>query len=319
MDKLDVSFVILQITSSNEDAVSALKHPNNKQFLVPTTRASSRRKREGTPLLEHHSVSAVLRTDHLPFEPGLGFVFGREEDDTDFVLGTLEQGISQKHFSIDFNWQSKTLLFRNLSGNGTIWTDPETGQNEKIMTSRAIVGSKQYRVTAGFVDLILQIPQRDEQQQARYNKEVQHLCNEAEKATPTIDGLKLRRPGKATPMIIGQKRKYILGRVIGTGVTAIVHEATDHETGDRYAAKEYTFDRQTEAVLKSMSREISLLQELKHVSIERCSTSSERILILIFVIETYHSICRPLPEPGSDFDYGACSEELRSIWTSQQP
>lgn len=53
-------------------------------------------------------------------------------------------------------------------------------------------------------------------------------------------------------MVIRRKRKFILGHMIGKVAMAIVYEAIDHETEDRFAAKEYTFEGQVEAALKSL-------------------------------------------------------------------
>lgn len=306
MDELDTSLIVLNISAGNNDAISALYLPQNEKWLVKPANfgrkiATPRRKREGTPLVECQSVDAVLRIDCLPYNAANGWVFGRddygsedddgedddgddddrEEDDgkhadgedegIDFVLGTFHQGVSKKQFSIDYNWEAKTLLLRNLSTHGTKWTNPETGGRERIHTSMALLSDIHYMISAGTVRLVLQVPSRNERQQAKYNAEFERLRAEACKATPQIHGLAIEHPEEETPMVIGDTSNYKRGRVLGTGATSVVHEVVEHETGYRFAAKEYTFTGQTEAILKSMMLEIRLLQKLKHV----CNLSYE--------------------------------------------
>lgn len=287
MDEFDASLTVLQIKARNDDAVSALKLPQNANFLVKPANlerkiAAPRRKREGTPLVKSQSVLAVLRIDRLPYDATRGWVFGRyddgreenigeghgkeadeEDEGVDFVLGTVHQGVSKRHFSIDYNWEAKTLLLKNLSDNGTVWIDPETGTEERIFSSRALLGTINYSFSAGTVDLVLQVPPRDDIQQAKYNVEFERLRTEAYKAVPKMHGLEVAPIAEETPLVIGKKFKR--GRAIGRGATAVVYEVTNYETGDRLAAKSYSYTGQTEAVLKSMTLEIRLLQKLKHV------------------------------------------------------
>jgi hypothetical protein len=270
MDKIDLSTIVLQITALNREAITALSHPHNKAFLISIELSDQkpvpRRTREATPSTSSRSVRALLRTDCYPFDPQFGWVFGREDEECDFFLGTREQGVSRKHFRVDHNWQSMTLVLTNMSSNGTRWTSPATGQVERVMTSRAILPGEQYNISAGAIDLILQIPPRDEDQQALYDSNIHRLRMEVENAMPTMNGLRVQPPGKVTPMIVGSKRKFVLQKVIGTGAMALVHRAVDFETGDVYAAKEYKLDEHTDFHLLSMLNEIKILQGLKHVS-----------------------------------------------------
>lgn len=324
MAGLDVSTVILQITSSDDTSAAALQNPSNTAFLLPTIRIPPRRKREGTPLVERDPARLVLRTTDFPFDPARGFVFGRknrdsndeeklegdeDDDETDIDIGTHRQGVSQKHFSVNFNWEARTLLLRNLSANGTGWTDPETGLDERLMTSRVLLESTQYRISAGLIELILRIPSRDDNQRAKYDTEIQRLHDAARDASPTLDGLKLRSQGKATPMVIGRGRKYILGRSIGAGTTAIVFEALDYETGDRFAAKEYTASSVSISVMFS---ELKLLQEMKHVR------SLYSKAITVYLLTKYspgarHSIHRLFPRSRPNRCYGVCPSKLSSM------
>ena len=270
MDQVDLSTVVLQLTALNHEAVATLTHPCNEAFLVPTASSVSkpmpRYARETTPLASNEPVRAMLRTDQYPFDPLLGWIFGRDSEECDFFLGTMEQGISRRQFRIDHNWKAKTLVLINMSGNGTSWTNPETGEVERVLTSRAILPGEQCNISAGVVDLVLRIPPRSEDQQASYDDSINQICVEVEAATPTINGLKIQAPGTATPMIVGRKRKFVLQNIIGTGAMALVYRATDYETGDTFAAKEYKLSENFEQHLSSMLNEIKILKKLKHVS-----------------------------------------------------
>ena len=264
---MDVSSIVLQITAANDDATVALKDPCNSAFLMPRSNHPKSPtleygQRDNTPSIDSSSVCAALRLDHYPFDPALGWVFGREADSVDFVLGSRSQGVSHKHFRIDHNWNAMTLVLTNLSGNWTEWTNTETGEVEKLTGSRALVEAVPYRVGAGTVRLMLQIPVRNPDQQIRYDVRVQKLRDEVALAAPIMKGLTVASlVEEPTPHVAGH---FVLGRVIGTGTTAIVREAFDGVTGDRFAAKEYTLSSQ--GILQSMLREIKLLQKLKHVS-----------------------------------------------------
>lgn len=190
-------------------------------------------------------------------------MFGRAGDRTDFVLGTQDQGVSQMHFRVDHNWKTINLVLTNLSGNGTSWIDPETGQREIIKTSRAILGNDQYRITVGVIELTLQIPPRHEKQQAEYEANLRRLRKEVEHAIPKFGGLAIQRRGTITPMVVGRKRKFVLRRIIGAGVMASVREAVDYETGDLYAAKQC---RVTNENLNSVLCKIKIMRRQKHVS-----------------------------------------------------
>ncbi len=75
-------------------------------------------------------------------------------------------------------------------------------------------------------------------------------------------GLKVARLDEDPTSLVASR--FVLGRVVGTGMTAAVHEPVDRETGDRFAGKVYKLG--TKSAWKSMLREIKLLQKLKYVS-----------------------------------------------------
>src|ERR1700744_92233 len=132
---MDASFVVVQISPANEEATIALKDPRNAEFLIPTgdppeLPRSDPGQRDSTPFVEPSSNKTVLRLDRYPFDPAFGGVFGREGDDVDFVLGSRDQGVSQKHFRIDHNWKAMTLVLTNMSGNWTGFADPATREVE---------------------------------------------------------------------------------------------------------------------------------------------------------------------------------------------
>jgi len=264
---MDNSLIVLQIRAVNDEAAIALKDPRNAEFLmpegnIPEPPSLDSRRRDGTPFIESSSFMTALRIDHYPFDPALGWVFGRDGENVDFVLGGREQGVSQQHFRIDHNWKAMTLVLTNLSGNCTKWANRETGELENLTGSRAIVGQVPYEIAAGVVRLTLQIPVRTQEQQARYDVRVKQLREEVMLAAPTMQGFKIARLDEdPTPLVAGM---FVLGHVIGTGMTAVVHEAVDRDTGHRFAAKVYKLA--TKSASKSMLREIKLLQKLKHVS-----------------------------------------------------
>ncbi|KAK5312890.1 hypothetical protein LTR93_011161 [Exophiala xenobiotica] len=140
-----------------------------------------------------------------------------------------------------------------MSANGIRWTNSETNEIERVTTSRAILPGAQYTISAGVIDLILQIPPRGEDQQAMYDHNFRSLRQEAEQAMPTMNGLRVHPHGTITPMVVGRKR---------TGAMAIVHKAIDYETGDEYKLVDHT-----EFHLSSMLNEIKILQQVRHENI----------------------------------------------------
>ncbi|OAP62697.1 hypothetical protein AYL99_01924 [Fonsecaea erecta] len=273
MAQIDLSTVVLELTAVNSDAITSFRHPDNEAFLVPVEPSDQepvhRRAREGTPLANSQSVRAFLRTDCYPYDPLLGWVFGRkdEEEECDFFLGTKEQGVSRKHFRIDHNWKAMTLILTNMSGHGTKWASPDARNSDRVMTSRAILPGEQYSISAGAVELILQIPARGEDEQANFDSNIGRLRLEVEEATPTMNGLKIEPPGPITPLVVGRQRRFVLQNVIGSGAMALVYKAVDFETGDVYAAKAYKLAENTDLHLLSMLNEIKILQKLEHRNI----------------------------------------------------
>ena len=330
MDQIDLSRTVLQISAFEENSIKALNNSHNQGFIVSdklSERPSlSRHQREETPSVEPRTVLAVLRTDHYPFDPLLGWVFGSDEETCDVLIGTRDQGVSRKHFRIDHNWRTMTLVLTNISTHGTHMIDPETGDSHRITTSRAIFGTEQHRITLGAVNLTLRIPSRNQAQQAGYSLSIQRLGQEVVQATPSIRGLNIQSTGAVTPAVVGRKRKFVLRGVIGNGAMATVYKAIDAETGDLFAAKEYDFGDKLEARLRSMRNEVKILQKLKHVSslffptkISTLTLSQKHIVEYIEIFKDPHPIiimelaaksladCKPT-------EHGDCTTILKHIF-----
>lgn len=267
METLDLSLVVLQIQATNPDAVAALRNSHNKDYLVvneqPIAKALNRSVREKTPRVERKISQAVLRTDRHPRDLLGGWSFGRAEI-CDLIIGTQSQGIRDVNFKINYNWASLSLVLTNFSSHGTIIVDSATGSEETVMNSRAILENEQYRIIAGAIELMLQIPRRNEVIQMQYNANVQHMKRVVQQAIPFMSGLKIQSSGTITPAIVGRDRKFALREILGSGHQAVVHKAYDYATGDVFAAKKYKLKKRGST--KSMSTELGILTTLQHVS-----------------------------------------------------
>lgn len=267
---MDPEFTILQIRTSQPEAIAVLNGPHNEQFLVNhdsvIEEPAAKRRRETTPHVVPNEAQAVLRTDQYPFDPSLEWVFGHDDERCDFLLGSKAQGVSGRQFRISHNWKSMEVMFVNLSANGTRIVDPSTGKIVKIMARRVLLAKEQYRVYAGVIDITLGIPPRNQAQQAVYLSNLQRLKHEVEQATPSMGKMAVESSKAATPVFVGRARRFILKDVLGAGAMSIVYKAVEYETGNVFAAKIHKINRKDDSIQKSMLNETKILQRLNHVS-----------------------------------------------------
>jgi hypothetical protein len=259
---------VLLILVRDEETKFACDDPHNECYLysAPSPESQTREHREGTPFIERApDTKYYLQSMHSPNDPSLGWVFGSDKNRCDFFLGPRSHGVSGMHFRINHNRSSKALVLTNCSSLGTKVSNRVLDLDERVLTSLVILEGYQYSVEVGTFEILLEIPDRGKEQKT-YQKNIERLLREADLAIPRVNSIQLWSSTTVTPMVLsdGVKRKYVMGKVIGNGTTAIVRQAFDHRTGDIFAAKEFSEDF---ARTKYMSQEIRLFRDVSHVCV----------------------------------------------------
>jgi len=120
--KPDLSYTIAILKAISVGATTvAFQHSSYANRLINNAVATevSRRDRGSTPAVEfaEASMRLLLRDREKPFDPQAGFEFGSgvETEQVDIILHPVagQAGISRRHFSINFNWETKALLTSN--------------------------------------------------------------------------------------------------------------------------------------------------------------------------------------------------------------
>lgn len=280
MANLNLALAVILIESKNSLAENALKLPENERYVInPVVEDVAAQhlpaSREGTPFVAPSMTTCALLLTHKPFDPFIGWVFGSDEDRSDFLLTTtaMETGVSGRHFCINYNWTSRHLRLTNLSRHHTMMSSPKLGQDIIVRDSRVIITSEEVTITAGRVTLVVRVPVRGEYQDA-FSKALDAYHNEVTDAMPRLVTLRFSEPSNITPQVVLGKRsrvQYLIEKEgdIGEGDFGTVSKALNPITGDLYAAK------RIHKVSQKARREIDLHQQLSHVSllIAHCNSS----------------------------------------------
>ncbi len=169
-------------------------------------------------------------------------------------------GVSQKHFRIDFNWEFGSLLLIDESSHGTIVDSEVTGRHTLRENSVPIFNGDS--IQAGLVRLRIKIPSHEAHLEA-YNRNWQLYKKERQEAIPIscFTGLAVVKPTTATLLQTG--RLSLLDQ-IRQGTAAEVHKAVDSE-GNVFAVKKF-FKPRNEQFKKSIVRDMQSLRGIPHVS-----------------------------------------------------
>jgi len=183
----------------------------------------------------------------------------------------IGNGISRKHFRIDFNWESGSLLLIDHSSHGTVVDSEATGKHTLRKNSVPIFNGDS--IQAGLVRLRLKIPSHEAYQEA-YDRNWQLYKKEHQEAIPinSFTGLAVVKPTQATLLETG---RLSLLNGIGQGTAGVVYKAVDNE-GNFFAVK-MLFKPRSEYSEKSVVREMQSLPGVHHVS-ETISIHSRKAL-----------------------------------------
>ena len=247
--------------------------PHNNSFRICDNETSEEhvplREREGTPFVRLQKMWLVLTTSRKPFDPLLGWVFGSDDDLCDLVLDIdSTQGVSGRHFRIDHDWESKSLILTNMSRHGTKLSSPSIGLRGKVISGSGtwrIRPDEQTTVEAGKSSITVEIPRRGGYQ-TEYDDNLEAYYQEVQKAVPHVGRLRFHSSLVETPLVARGERtrsQYILQEEIGRGAFATVFKAFDPSTKRVYAAKKLTYEHS--------SAELNILSKVSHVSLLRIS------------------------------------------------
>ncbi|KAI9747976.1 MAG: hypothetical protein M1835_001925, partial [Candelina submexicana] len=145
MDEVQTTKIILSIEAHYDDLIGL---PHNARFRSPLVAHSSGNSsissfksaeqtvREATSALKPNDAYLYITFDdpHKPYDPVVvGWVFGSDEETCDVLLSTnIHKGASRRHFSINFHLESKVLILKSLSRNGTKLTADDIDFRVKI-------------------------------------------------------------------------------------------------------------------------------------------------------------------------------------------
>lgn len=127
----DLSTNIATLTSTTSLAAEAFRLPRNLLFIVIDSIGT----RENTPVAAPEDQTIPLTTEHFPYAPEKGFVFGSQDEDN-VAARNSRTGVSRIHFSLFWNWERGSgFVLRNHSRFGTtlkgLRCDKELGQDEE--------------------------------------------------------------------------------------------------------------------------------------------------------------------------------------------
>ncbi|KAI9680615.1 MAG: hypothetical protein M1817_004055 [Caeruleum heppii] len=248
-----------------DEEVANLEH--NSRFRLPASTSNSVRGRSHTPTQSHRasreetpvvtvkdsSLYVTLADGHKPFDPTRGWVFGADERVCDIcITGREMRGVSKRHFSLNVNPTSFTIVMTSLSKHGTVLTSSSIGN--PLVPSRASTRHifDQTNVRAGLERMTLLFPARDQKAERIFNNQFAAYTSEAQKAVPQLldlhveagpdtvaaDGDTTITPRKRAKIDHdAEERKYSYGRVLGEGDFGIVRVVYDQKTGNEFAAK----------------------------------------------------------------------------------
>ncbi len=249
--------LIAALESVTSEATDALLLSHNIEHLMPVVSYNEspiqrrRLSRDTTPDVQAQSPIIALTFSRKPYDGTLGFVFGSDEENCDVLLSKtmVGNGISRKHFRIDFNWESGSLLLIDQSSHGTVVDSEVTGKHTLRKIFVPIFNRDS--IQAGLVRLRLKIPSHEAYQEA-YDRNWQLYKKEHQEAIPinSFTGLAVVKPTQATLLETG---RLSLLNGIGQGAAGVVHKAVDNE-GNFFAVK-MLFKPRSEYSKKSVVRD----------------------------------------------------------------
>ena len=286
MAEFDYSNTILIVKPVGPDAAASLRSKHNinrlKSFhfedgISSVAEHDDIRSRECTPYVSRPpELELHLQLDLGPDDAAQGFVFGTDKEKCDVQL--LENpdpdpdnkyGISRRHFRIDFNWDSGFLRLNNISSqNGTGMKAPSVNngfQSLKYNNMHMLHPAEQTKVLVGTLVFEFCFPARGKHQR-QYDRNWEAFRAKYGKAIPMIGRLGIQSTLEITPFVQrrkGRRSTYLLHGEIGTGQFGIVCKASEHRTGELYAAKQFTTRKpgwDAKAYL-----EIAISQDVTHV------------------------------------------------------
>lgn len=269
----DARHTIVVLTSKTIHAAAALRLDHNAEFVPSATfildpdedtegdaTGRSPSSRAPTPVVEEPpAIDLTLTLHDKPFDPLRGFVFGSDADSCDVLLSIRpsREGISRRHFQIDYDWRNGSLMLTDISSVFTIVHSTPFGR--QFLQKQSIPIHSGDIIQVALVRLEVFIPERNSHR-AEYDQLWQMCRAERDAALPRIGNMVIHEPKSQT--VVDSKRVGCLQR-IGTGTSADVYRAVDCN-GDIFAVKIF----QANTLMsrrKYIDSEIQVLNDIKHV------------------------------------------------------
>ncbi|KAK0101752.1 hypothetical protein ONS95_006904 [Cadophora gregata] len=310
MNAVDYTNVFLIITVSEVHPAATLSH--NASFRIGNNEISdeegSTHGREGTPFTRVPRTWLVLTLSRKPFDPLLGWVFGSDKKSCDILLDTSSRnGVSRRHFSINHDRDSRSVILTNISQHGTRLTSESIGFEGMRITgneSWRIRPDERTTVDTGKTYVSIEVP-RDAVRgkwRSEYEANLEACYREAQEAVPRIDKLKFHGgPIEDTPAEAYASR-YVLQEKLGSGTFGTVYKAFDRYSKQVYAAK---------TVSSSYSpQEVEILQKTSHdhiVAFIDAFNSPESTIVMEYMAGgNFSQLLSPTPNEVSITLYQQC-------------
>ena len=280
MAEQDHSNTILIMKPIAPDALSALRTKHNVDRLMSfhfddsvgsVPEVHGIRSRECTPYFSRPPETELhLKFNPKPKELALGFIFGSDDAKCDVQLldNTGDYSISRQHFCIDFNWTSGFLRLKNMSRYGTGMRAPSVKNGYQLLkhnNMHMLHPAEETKVYAGKLTFEISFPARGNHQH-QYDKNWEAFQRRHADAVPAISRLNIQSTSKVTRFLVrreGSHNTYFLHDEIGKGEFGMVYKATEHRTGELFAAKQFAM-RRPEWNAKAYV-EIAISQKVTHV------------------------------------------------------
>jgi hypothetical protein len=267
MPSIDFANAVLLVHVAESQRAYKLQHHadediNDEQF--PEQHVSSS-EREGTPCVRLHWRTFILTINKRPFDLQQGWVFG-SNDNCEFRLDEdSTRGVSGKHYKIDHDWVSKSLILTNISRNGTDLTSDSIGLRETVTGTWRIRPDERTTVEAGGSSVAIEAPRRGAFQ-SQYDENLDAYHREVQEALPLLGRLRFSGAVVDTPVISrGEVARdhFLLQEKIGEGQFGAVFKAFDCSNNRVYAAKRLFPGHASD---KRIRAEINVLRKVSHVS-----------------------------------------------------
>lgn len=215
-------------------------------------------------------VALYISFHQIPKAGTGGYIVGRDPELCDIVISGA-RGVSNMHLAIQFNWNSRFIVIRNLSRYETVLDingEAVRLTNSESRNTRSIIPTDRPIIYLGAIGFKL-VQRRHDANYCKSFSTFYKACQEQDlREKPDQDVVQNISPLPDTifqAVRIGLKGRYTLTDSIGSGQFGHVYECVDRQTGNIFAAKQFLRIKSSQQIERTL-KEIIVSQGLHHVS-----------------------------------------------------